>query len=199
MSGIAALAPEFRWVNDGLELADSYCTNPHKWMGVNFDCNLFWTTDRARPARRTEHPAGVPAVGGGRGGRGDRLPRLADPARPALPGAQAVVRDPLRRCGCVPADDPPPRRAAHRSSPRGSPTTNASRSSHRIRSTCSASRPAATTPQRDALIEAANATGEALFTRTVLDGRSVLRISIGARSTERHHVESAWQLVQHLA
>ena len=50
----------------------------------------------------------------------------------------------------------------------------------------------------DALIEAANATGEALFTRTVLDGRSVLRISIGARSTERHHVESAWQLLQHL-
>ncbi|HAN33942.1 MAG TPA: aspartate aminotransferase family protein, partial [Acidimicrobiaceae bacterium] len=40
MSGIAALAPEHRWVNDGLELADSYCTNPHKWMGVNFDCDL---------------------------------------------------------------------------------------------------------------------------------------------------------------
>ena len=47
MHGIAALAPEFRWVNDGLELADSYCTNPHKWMGVNFDCDLFWTSDRA--------------------------------------------------------------------------------------------------------------------------------------------------------
>ena len=46
MSGIAALAPEHRWVNDGLELADSYCTNPHKWMGVNFDCDLFWTADR---------------------------------------------------------------------------------------------------------------------------------------------------------
>ena len=47
MSGIAALAPEQRWVNAGLELADSYCTNPHKWMGVNFDCDLFWTADRA--------------------------------------------------------------------------------------------------------------------------------------------------------
>jgi aromatic-L-amino-acid decarboxylase len=51
----------------------------------------------------------------------------------------------------------------------------------------------------DALIEAANASGEALFTRTVLDGRSVLRISIGARSTERHHVESAWQLLDRFA
>lgn len=47
MHGIAALAEEYRWVNDGLELADSYCTNPHKWMGVNFDCDLFWTQDRA--------------------------------------------------------------------------------------------------------------------------------------------------------
>ena len=47
MSGIAALAPEYRWVNAGTEYADSYCTNPHKWMGVNFDCNLYWTADRA--------------------------------------------------------------------------------------------------------------------------------------------------------
>ena len=47
MSGIAALAPSYRWVNDGLDLADSYCTNPHKWMGVNFDCDLFYTADRA--------------------------------------------------------------------------------------------------------------------------------------------------------
>ena len=46
MSGIAALVPELRWVNNGLELADSYCTNPHKWMGINFDCDLFWTSDR---------------------------------------------------------------------------------------------------------------------------------------------------------
>jgi aromatic-L-amino-acid decarboxylase len=30
MSGIAALVPEHRWVNHGVELADSYCTNPHK-------------------------------------------------------------------------------------------------------------------------------------------------------------------------
>jgi aromatic-L-amino-acid decarboxylase len=47
MAGIAALAPELRSMNDGLDRADSYCTNPHKWMGVNFDCTLFWTADRA--------------------------------------------------------------------------------------------------------------------------------------------------------
>ena len=47
MSGIAALCPELRWVNDGLDEVDSYCTNPHKWMGVNFDCDLFWVADRS--------------------------------------------------------------------------------------------------------------------------------------------------------
>ena len=52
MSGIGALVPELRWINDGLELADSYCTNPHKWMGVNFDCDLYWTADRDGAARR---------------------------------------------------------------------------------------------------------------------------------------------------
>ena len=34
-------------MNDGLDAVDSYCTNPHKWMGVNFDCDLFWVADRA--------------------------------------------------------------------------------------------------------------------------------------------------------
>jgi aromatic-L-amino-acid decarboxylase len=48
----------------------------------------------------------------------------------------------------------------------------------------------------DALIDAANATGQALFTRTVLDGRSVLRMSIGGRATERRHVEAAWGLLR---
>ena len=37
-AGVAAVAPEFRWLNDGVEDADSYCTNPHKWLLTNFDC-----------------------------------------------------------------------------------------------------------------------------------------------------------------
>lgn len=46
MSGTAALCPEFRWIHDGLELADSYCFNPHKWMFTNFDCDCFYVADR---------------------------------------------------------------------------------------------------------------------------------------------------------
>jgi aromatic-L-amino-acid/L-tryptophan decarboxylase len=47
MSGTAALCPEFRWIHEGVELADSYCFNPHKWMFTNFDCDAFWVADRA--------------------------------------------------------------------------------------------------------------------------------------------------------
>ena len=46
-AGVAAVAPELRWLNDGVELADSYCTNPHKWLLTNFDCDAFWVADRA--------------------------------------------------------------------------------------------------------------------------------------------------------
>jgi aromatic-L-amino-acid decarboxylase len=51
----------------------------------------------------------------------------------------------------------------------------------------------------DALVAAANATGLASFTRTVLDGRSAIRVSIGGRTTEARHVEAAWALLQQLA
>jgi aromatic-L-amino-acid decarboxylase len=47
MSGTAAICPEYRSMHDGLELADSYCFNPHKWMFTNFDCDCFYVADRA--------------------------------------------------------------------------------------------------------------------------------------------------------
>ncbi|MCX7681649.1 MAG: pyridoxal-dependent decarboxylase [Anaerolineae bacterium] len=47
MCGTAALCPEFRYIHNGLELADSYCFNPHKWMFTNFDCDCFYVADRA--------------------------------------------------------------------------------------------------------------------------------------------------------
>jgi aromatic-L-amino-acid/L-tryptophan decarboxylase len=46
MSGTAALCPEFRHIHRGVEFADSYCFNPHKWMFTNFDCDVFYVADR---------------------------------------------------------------------------------------------------------------------------------------------------------
>jgi len=47
MSGTAALCPEFRHFQRGVEYADSYCFNPHKWMFTNFDCDCFYVADRS--------------------------------------------------------------------------------------------------------------------------------------------------------
>ncbi|MBI4641207.1 MAG: aminotransferase class V-fold PLP-dependent enzyme, partial [Candidatus Tectomicrobia bacterium] len=46
MSGTAALCPEYRYIHDGVEFADSYCFNPHKWMFTNFDCDCFYVANR---------------------------------------------------------------------------------------------------------------------------------------------------------
>ena len=40
-AGVAAVAPELRWLNAGLDAADSYSTNPHKWLLTTFDCGAF--------------------------------------------------------------------------------------------------------------------------------------------------------------
>src|SRR5829696_5556745 len=46
MSGSAAVCPELRWMHDGLELADSYVVDAHKWLFTNFDCSAFYVADR---------------------------------------------------------------------------------------------------------------------------------------------------------
>ncbi|HVS01775.1 MAG TPA: pyridoxal-dependent decarboxylase, partial [Thermoanaerobaculia bacterium] len=51
MAGTAALCPELRWIQRGVEEADSYCFNPHKWMFTNFDCDCFWVADRGALVR----------------------------------------------------------------------------------------------------------------------------------------------------
>ena len=46
-AGSATICSEHRGLNDGIEHADSYTFNPHKWLLTNFDCNCFWVADRA--------------------------------------------------------------------------------------------------------------------------------------------------------
>ncbi|XP_063223034.1 aromatic-L-amino-acid decarboxylase-like isoform X2 [Bacillus rossius redtenbacheri] len=44
-AGSAFICPEFRHLMAGVELADSFNFNPHKWMLVNFDCSAMWLKD----------------------------------------------------------------------------------------------------------------------------------------------------------
>jgi aromatic-L-amino-acid/L-tryptophan decarboxylase len=198
MSGIAALAPEHRWVNDGMELADSYCTNPHKWMGVNFDCDLFWTSDRsalvgalsilpeylrsqaAESGRAIDYRDwGIPL------GRRFRALKMWFTLRcEGVDAMQTMIRSHIalaqELAGWVRAD---PRFEVVAPHPQS----------------LVCFRLIGDDALTDTLIERANATGEALFTRTVLDGRSVLRFSIGGRLTQRSHVEAGWRLLQQIA
>jgi aromatic-L-amino-acid decarboxylase len=202
MSGIAALAPEFRWVNRGLDGADSYCTNPHKWMGVNFDCNLYWTADRTSLL-------GALSI----------LPEFLRSAA-AEEGAVIDYRDwqiPLGRrfralklwftirCEGVEAFQPMIRNHVTLTQELAQLVLDDDRfeivAPHPLNLLCIALKATATDDANsatEALIARANASGRALFTRTVLDGRTVLRVSIGASSTERRHVLAAWELLSSL-
>ncbi|XP_067001500.1 aromatic-L-amino-acid decarboxylase isoform X1 [Anabrus simplex] len=44
-AGSAFICPEYRYLMAGVERADSFNFNPHKWMLVNFDCSAMWLKD----------------------------------------------------------------------------------------------------------------------------------------------------------
>ena len=194
MSGIGALAPEYRWVNEGLDHVDSYCTNPHKWMGLNFDCDLYWTADRqallGALSILPEYLRSAAAASGAAVdlrdwqiplGRRFRALKLWFAIR--LDGVASMqemmrrhVADTQELAALVRADDRFEIVAPHP-----------------LNLLCI--RLVAGDAATDELIDRVNATGEALFTRTVLDGRSVIRFSIGGRTTYRDHVMRAWALI----
>ena len=199
MSGIAALTPEFRWVNDGLDRADSYCTNPHKWMGVNFDCTLFWTADRrALLGALSILPEYLRSAAAESGaaidyrdwqvplGRRFRALKLWFNLRlDGVGSAQERIRrdvgltDELARW--VANDDRFEIVAPH---PLNLVCLRLAGQLNEV---------------TDELIDTVNAAGEFHVTRTVLDGVSALRVSVGSRTTEREHVARLWAELQRIA
>ncbi|MFW2334551.1 pyridoxal-dependent decarboxylase [Ilumatobacter sp.] len=191
MSGIAALAPEYRWVNAGVDRADSYATNPHKWMGVNFDCTLFWTADRAALLGALSilpEYLRSQAAESGRAidyrdwqvplGRRFRALKLWFTIR--LDGVESI-RERIRRDVSLTQD---------LASWVGDDDRFEIVAPHPLNLLCL--RLDDGNEATDALIDAVNSAGNSHVTRTVLDGRSALRVSIGARTTEREHVDAFW-------
>ncbi|MCB0967860.1 MAG: aspartate aminotransferase family protein [Ilumatobacter sp.] len=196
MSGIAALAPELRWVNDGIERAGSYCTNPHKWMGINFDCSLFWTADRAALLGALsilpEYLRSAAAESGAAidyrdwqvplGRRFRALKLWFNLRLDGVGAAQERVRRDVALAqefaSWVAADDRFEIVAPHP-----------------LNLVCIRLAGDDDAPT-EALIERINTAGEFHVTRTVLDGRTALRVSIGARTTERANVEALWAVLR---
>jgi aromatic-L-amino-acid decarboxylase len=194
MSGTAALCPEYRFIHDGLELADSYCFNPHKWMFVNFDCDCFYVADRATLIRTlsvlpeylknkaTESGAvidyrdwQVPL------GRRFRALKLWFVIRSfGVAGLQARIREHVRLAAEFAAwvdADPRFERAA--------PTP--------LNLVCF--RHVAGDPVNQQIMDRINASGRAYLTHTRVADKLTLRLSIGQTRTEQRPVEEVWRLL----
>ena len=193
MAGTAALCPEFRAMQDGLELADSYAFNPHKWMFTNFDCDCMWVADRGALIRALsilpEYLKNAATAAGAvidyrdwhvQLGRRFRALKLWFVIRHyGVAGLQAHVREHVRLgqrfAGWVAADP-----AFELAAPAP------------LNLVCFRLRDGDDAANR-ALLERLNASGKMYLTHTVLDGKYTLRMSIGGTLTEERHVLAAWE------
>jgi aromatic-L-amino-acid decarboxylase len=198
MSGIAALCPELRFVNQGLESADSYCVNPHKWMFVNFDCDAFYVADRAAlvdalsvaPEYLRNAASESGAVIDYRdwqiplGRRFRALKLWATIRHYGAEGLRHHVRKHVqlaREFAALVAGDGRYELVA--------PVP--------LNLVCFRHRGGDAVNQR--ILDRVNGSGELFLTHTRLEGRLVLRMSIGAPGTERRHVVQAWKAISRAA
>ncbi len=197
-AGVAAVCPEFRYLNAGLDRVDSYTTNPHKWLLTNFDCNAFWVADRGALIGALsilpEYLRNAATASGevidyrdwqvplGRRFRALKLwsvlrwygaNGLAQHIRGHVELAQYLAAE-LR------ADDRFEIVAPH---PLALVT-------FRLRAGDEATR---------ALMEAVNASGEAYLTHTVVESRAAIRVAIGSVQTQQRHVRALWDQLSQLA
>ena len=198
LAGTAAVCPEFRWILTGLELADSFCFNPHKWMFTNFDCTAFYLRQRAPLIRAlsilpeylrnqaTESGAvidyrdwQVPL------GRRFRALKLWFVIRWfGVEGLRQKIREHIALAQEFSAwvdADPLLERAA--------PAP--------LNLVCFRHRAGDEATQR--MLDRLNRSGRLYLTHTRLGGRLTLRMSIGQTNTERQHVEEAWERIREAA
>ena len=201
-AGAALVLPEERWMIDGVEAADSFLFNPHKWLLTNFDCTAYFVRDPEALIRTfailpeylksTQDSVinyrdwGIPL------GRRFRALKLWFVLRAyGVDGLRAHISahiDMARGLGqeIARADDfellVPPRLAllVFRYRPSGLSE-------------------AALDALNDTLLARLNESGRAYFTRVCADGRFAIRVSIGQTWTKPHHVAAAWALIQETA
>jgi len=196
-AGVAAVCPELRHVNAGLAYADSYCTNPHKWLLTNFDCDAFYVADRAPllgalsilPEFLRNAATESGAVVDYRDwhvqlGRRFRALKLWAVIRwYGAEGLRAHIRDHIGLAdylaGQVAADD------------------RFELVSRSLSLVCFRLR--AGDAATEALHAALNASGRLFLTHTRVNGAYVLRVAIGGTHTGRQHVEAAWDAIGTLA
>ncbi|WP_433507871.1 pyridoxal phosphate-dependent decarboxylase family protein [Pseudonocardia halophobica] len=195
-AGVAALCPEFRHVLDGAELADSVCTDAHKWLATAFDASFLWVRDgTALPAALSITPEYLRNAATDSGevvdyrdwqvplGRRFRALKLwavvqgtgLEGLREGIRGHVALAQDLAARVEADPRFSlaAPPSLALvclHVLGPDSEPDDAAGR----------------------ALLERVNAGGRAFLTHTTIDGRYAIRVAIGALGTGPEHLDVLW-------
>ena len=195
MSGTAALCPEFRHIHEGIEFADSYCFNPHKWMFTNFDCDCFYVADRealiqtlsVMPEFLRNQATASGEVFDYRDwqiplGRRFRSLKLWFVIRHyGIEGLQYHIRrhvELAQQFAQWVRDDQRFELAAHAP----------------LNLVCFRHRDGDEINQK--LMDRLNRSGDLYLTHTRLNDRMTLRFCIGQTNTERRHVEQAWKRVQ---
>lgn len=195
-AGSAAIAPDYRWLLDGVEGADSLITNPHKWLSVPVDLSVLYTRrpEVLRAAfslvpeylRTREDPRalnfmeyGIPL------GRRFRSLKLWFILRTY--GHQklaAMIREQIRwaeELGRQVSADPDFELAAPQ----------------RLSLVCLRYR--GSDEENRAIMDQVNDGGEVFLSHCVLNGRYVIRLAIGNMGTTREHVQRAWELIRKAA
>jgi aromatic-L-amino-acid/L-tryptophan decarboxylase len=195
MAGTAALCPEFRHIQDGLELADSYCFNPHKWMFTNFDCDCFYVADRVAliktlsilPEFLRNQATESGAVIDYRDwhiplGRRFRALKLWFVIRHyGIEGLQHHIREHVSLAGKF------TRWIAESADFELAAPAPLNLVCFRHRGGDDVNR---------GILERLNSSGDIYLTHTVLNGKFTLRLCIGQTQTQARHVERAWKLIQ---
>lgn len=200
-AGSALILPEMRWMIDGIEHADSFVMNPHKWLMVNFDCSALYVKDIQSLERTYEiHPEYLKTARDGQVqdyrnygiqlGRRFRALKLWMVMRSyGVEGLQAIIRnhiDCAREVNAQLSADP----------------------DYEVLAPCHLSlvtfryRPAGMTDEAELdrlnqeILSRLNASGELYMTHTKLRGRYALRLAIGQTNTTREHVMKALELIR---
>jgi aromatic-L-amino-acid decarboxylase len=203
MAGSAMILPECRWMWDGLEGADSIVMNPHKWLGAAFDCSLYFVRDPEHLIRvMSTNPSYLQSAVDG------DVKNLRDWGIPLGRRFRALKLWCLIREQGVEKLQARLRRDIANAQwfaeqVKSAPNWKVLNPVH-LQTLCVRHEPPGL--EGEALdkhtldwVERVNNSGEAYLTPAILDGRWMVRVSIGAILTERAHVEGLWKLMRNKA
>ncbi|TNE62371.1 MAG: aminotransferase class V-fold PLP-dependent enzyme [Alphaproteobacteria bacterium] len=200
-AGSAMICPEYRHLLDGIETADSFVFNPHKWMGVQFDCSAHFVRDPESLIRTlTILPAFLKTRDGITNyrdwgialGRRMRALKLWFVIRSyGVEGLRTMFRNHVAWAGDL--------AQAVRATDGFELVTGPNLSLISFRYRPARLSDAEVDILSDRLLNAVNDDGYTYLTRTQVQGRPVIRIQVGAVQTTRDHVLAAWAHVVEIA